>query len=80
MLWSDADALFVNQSIPLSDIIDDAYDIMLTEDWLMINAGVMLFKCSPWTVQFLKKVYTDRSFDKVSATLFWDLDIDLWRR
>ncbi|EME27322.1 hypothetical protein Gasu2_37240 [Galdieria sulphuraria] len=67
LLWSDADALIVNQSIPLEDIIDNDYDIILTEDWLMINAGVFLLKCSPWNIQFLNKVYHDREFDKARA-------------
>jgi len=67
LLWSDADALIVNQSIPLHTIVDDGYDIMLTEDWLMINAGVMLIKCTPWTKRFLESIYSDRRFDKALA-------------
>jgi len=67
LLWSDADAMIINQSIPLEDIIDDDYDIILTEDWLMINAGVILFKCSPWNIEFLTRVYEDREFDKARA-------------
>jgi len=67
LLWSDADALIVNQSIALHDIIDDRYDIMITADWLMINAGVMLLKCSEWNVDFLSRVYDAREFDKARA-------------
>ncbi|GJQ11242.1 hypothetical protein GpartN1_g3033.t1 [Galdieria partita] len=67
LLWSDADAMIINQSIPLEDIIDNDYDIILTEDWLMINAGVILLKCSPWNIKFLSKVYNDREFDKARA-------------
>eukprot|EP00871_Galdieria_phlegrea_P005414 jgi/Galph1/5874/GphlegSOOS_G4503.1 len=67
LLWSDADAMIVNQSVPLEDIIDDQYDIILTEDWLMINAGVLLLKCSPWNIEFLKKVYEAREFDQARA-------------
>lgn len=67
VLWSDADALIVNQTVPLEDIIDDAYDIMLTVDWLMINAGVILFKCSDWAKRFLERVYAAREFDSARA-------------
>ena len=35
LLWTDADALIVNQSIPLESIIDDGYDIMFAFDWLV---------------------------------------------
>lgn len=67
LLWSDADALIVNQSIPLTDIIDDRYDMALTVDWLMINAGVILVKCSRWSIEFLKRVYAAREFDNARA-------------
>lgn len=45
LLWSDADALVVNQSIPLESIIDDAYDIMFTYDWLVSAASLTLISC-----------------------------------
>lgn len=67
LLWSDADALIVNQSVLLEAVIDDAYDILVSVDWLMINAGVMLMKCSPWTRAFLQRVYTAREFDSARA-------------
>lgn len=35
LLWSDADAMVVNQTVPLEALIDDAYDMMLTYDWLV---------------------------------------------
>lgn len=35
LLWTDADALVVNQSVPLESIIDDGYDIMFAYDWLV---------------------------------------------
>jgi hypothetical protein len=67
LLWSDADAMIVNQTTPLEAIIDDGYDVMVSYDWLMLQAGVILFKCSPWTIEFVKKVYGDREFDKARA-------------
>lgn len=67
LLWSDADALIVNQTISLLDIVDDKYDILVARDWFMINAGVMFFRCSEWNKKFLSKVYAAREFDKASA-------------
>lgn len=67
MLWSDADALIVNQSVELESLIDDNYDILVSVDWLMINAGVMLMKCSEWTRGFLERVYGAREFDEARA-------------
>lgn len=67
LLWSDADALIVNQSVQLESIIDDRYDIMVSVDWLMINAGVILLKCSDWTKGFFERVYSAREFDDARA-------------
>lgn len=67
LLWTDADALIFNQARSLLDIVDDAYDIMIASDWFMINAGVLLLRCSPWTTEFLQKVYDAREFDKANA-------------
>lgn len=67
LLWSDADAMIVNQTQPLESIIDDGYDVMLSYDWLMVQAGVLFFKCTPWTLQFLKRTYDDREFDEARA-------------
>lgn len=33
----------------------------------MLNAGVILFKCTAWTTEFLSKVYNAREFDKAIA-------------
>lgn len=67
MLWSDADALVVNQTLPLTYVIDDRFDLILSQDWLMINAGMLLIKCTPWIESFLSDVYNAREFDKARA-------------
>lgn len=35
LLWSDADAMVVNQTVKLESLIDDGYDLMLAYDWLV---------------------------------------------
>lgn len=67
LLWSDADAMVVNQTVPLQTIIDDGYDLIFAYDWLMMNAGMLLIKCSPWAKSFLQTVYDARKFDKARA-------------
>lgn len=67
LLWSDADAIIVNQSLKMESIIDDSYDILYSVDWLMLNAGMLLVKCSPWSIQFLTTVYNSRKFDMARA-------------
>lgn len=67
LLWTDADALIVNQTLPLTHLIDDAYDILASKDWFMLNAGVLLLRCSPWNVEFLTKVYAASQFDHAVA-------------
>lgn len=67
LLWGDADSMVINQSVPLESIIDDAYDIIFSYDWLMLNAGMLLIKCSPWTLNFLQTVYDARKFDSARA-------------
>ena len=78
LLWSDADAIIVNQTKSLESIIDNRWDLMITVDWLMINAGVFLMKCSPWMIDFLKEVYEKEHFNKARAldqsSLQWHID------
>lgn len=67
IFWSDADAMVINHTIPLESIIDDAYDIIFSYDWLMLNAGMLLIKCSEWALNFLQAVYDARKFDEARA-------------
>ena len=67
LLWTDADAMLVNHTVPLTDIVDDAYDIIVAHDWFMVNAGVMLLRCSEFNIAFLNKVYDARQYDKALA-------------
>lgn len=67
LLWTDADALVVNQSVPLTRLVDDAYDILASKDWFMLNAGVLLLRCSAWNVAFLSRVYAASQFDNAVA-------------
>lgn len=67
LLWSDADALIVNQKRSLLEVVDDAYDIIIASDWFMVNAGVILLRCSLWNINFLKTLYEARNYDHALA-------------
>lgn len=67
LLWTDADAMLVNQTRSLLDVVDDAYDMIVASDWFMINAGVLLLRCSPWNIEFMKSVYEARNYDNAPA-------------
>lgn len=67
LLWSDADAMVVNQSVPVETLIDDAADFLVTADWLMLQAGVFLVKCSEWGKSLLAAAEDDRKYDRASA-------------
>lgn len=45
VLWTDADALIINQSIPVAALADDNFDLVMARDWLTINSGVFFLKC-----------------------------------
>lgn len=67
LLWTDADAMIVNQTLSLLEVVDDAYDIIIASDWFMVNAGVLLLRCSEWNIDFMNKLYETRSYDKALA-------------
>ena len=43
LLWTDADAMVVNQSVPLETIIDDGYDLIFAYDWLVCASHALSF-------------------------------------
>jgi hypothetical protein len=57
ILFLDADAIVSDSSYKIEDFIVDGYDCVVTEDHgpSIMNAGVLLFKNTDWTIEFLKK-------------------------
>lgn len=63
IFYVDADATIMNHTIRLENIVDDNYDIMvarnsISKDWNGINTGVIFFKNSQWTKDFLNFLLT----------------------
>lgn len=63
ILWIDADAVFHNFDIPVKNFIDNNFDLIIGEDFKnhkigrKINSGVLLFKKSLWSKNFLQEIY-----------------------
>jgi hypothetical protein len=61
IFWIDADAVFNNVNIRIEDRIDVNFDLIVCYDRhkrkFPINAGVMLFRNSVWSTNFLSNVY-----------------------
>jgi predicted O-methyltransferase YrrM len=61
LVWIDADAYIMNMDIDLQEIIkskcEGDIDILLAQDYLMINTGVMFIKNTDWSRKFFKSVY-----------------------
>jgi hypothetical protein len=55
--WIDADAIITNSEIRLETIIDEEYDLIVSQDINGINFGVFLIKNTPGARQFLDAVY-----------------------
>lgn len=66
ILYLDADTMICNHTIRLENLIDDNYDIIVSRNFSKqeyeINCGVMLVKCSDWSLKFLENLYTKSEF------------------
>ncbi|GAB4815416.1 hypothetical protein N2152v2_002462 [Parachlorella kessleri] len=57
-LWLvDADTLAMTPSVPLTDYIDERFDMVLTRDCNGINTGSWLIRNSQWTEAMLAAIY-----------------------
>jgi hypothetical protein len=64
-VWIDGDTLIMNDEIKLENLIMDLsknMDIMVAQDWTMLNTGVMFVKNSEWSRKFLELVYDQTEF------------------
>ncbi len=61
--WVDADALFMHGRTPLTHFFDDTVDIVLARDEMYgINTGVFFVRNTPWSVEFLERVWAQEQF------------------
>lgn len=55
--WTDADSLVMNMAIPLEDLIDEKYNLIIAKDFNGINSGQFLIRNCEWSINFLQNVY-----------------------
>jgi mannan polymerase II complex MNN10 subunit len=69
IFWCDADAIIMNQTIKLENLIDDDADLVISRDFNDINNGVFLIKNTQRSLDFLKEIWTWRSDKNIAANL-----------
>ncbi|GBG16349.1 Xyloglucan 6-xylosyltransferase 1, partial [Hondaea fermentalgiana] len=57
MVWSDADAIFMNMSIAIEDLLDGSHELFFAEDVASINSGVFIIHNSEWSLWWLKECW-----------------------
>lgn len=59
VLWVDVDVLFMTHSKQLEDFVAEhpSSDVIAAKDFNGLNCGVMLFRRSPWTLDFLDRIW-----------------------
>lgn len=62
VLWLDADTLIMNPAIPLQSFLADDADMIISEDWNGINAGVFFLRNTPWSIDFLERIWNQTDF------------------
>ena len=84
LFWSDADSLIMDPSRRLEEFIDDAYDVVITQEDLGVgvfnlNTGQIFVKNSDWSRRFLDEVYAQTQF---TTDRLWEnrAVIHLWER
>ncbi|CAL5079884.1 unnamed protein product [Urochloa decumbens] len=77
LFWNDADTLVTNLEIPLERILfsvighndfDESPDLVLTEDFGGVNAGVFFIRRSKWSERFLDTWWNQSSFVQFGST------------
>jgi hypothetical protein len=62
IIFADADAVFVNHNKDIRDIINQypSKELIISNDFGpdIVNTGVMIFKNTPWSINFLERIWT----------------------
>jgi len=57
LFYVDTDTLIMEHDRPITDFLDDRYDLIFTEDHRGLNAGVWMIKDTVWSDMFLREWY-----------------------
>jgi len=58
VMWMDCDSFFMNVNLRLEHVLDNAYDLIISEDGAMLNSGVFFIRDTAWSRDFLKHPHT----------------------
>lgn len=81
VFWNDADTIITNPEISLENILNAAIghsdlraspDLVVTEDFNGVNAGVLFFRRSRWSEEFLDSWWNQTSFVRFGSTISGD--------
>jgi len=67
IFYVECDAIIMNHTIKIENLIDDNYDIMVSknpkaiEGKYEINCGILLVKCSDWSKKFMLNIYNKKN-------------------
>lgn len=59
-LWMDADAVILNQELDARAFLDEAFDLIISNDCNGLNSGVFFIRNSPWSRALIESVYALR--------------------
>mmetsp|Transcript_18188 Transcript_18188/g.35723 ORF Transcript_18188/g.35723 Transcript_18188/m.35723 type:complete len:394 (-) Transcript_18188:225-1406(-) len=57
LMWMDADALFMNMTIRVEDLIDSHHELFFARDEADINSGIFLIRNSEWSKWWLDQAW-----------------------
>ena len=58
IFWTDADSLIMNFAVSVEDLIDDRYNLIISQDFNAINSGEFLIKNCEWSKKLLADIYS----------------------
>lgn len=65
VMWIDSDTFVMDQNRLVEDLILEEMngrDILIAQDWKLINSGVMVIRNTPWARKFFELVYEQTQF------------------
>lgn len=62
IFWTDADSLVMNTALGIEELIDENYDLIISNDHNGFNSGHFLIRNCEWSRRFLLEVYSREDF------------------
>lgn len=86
IVYMDTDTLVMNPDIKIETLIDERYDVVISEDWNGVNTGVFLTRNSTWSWWLLDELWKQRQlvsgyypFEYEQRAFHLLLQTPLWR-